>query len=328
MKSAYIATTLIVAGAAAHGAILSENQYQFLFSKYATSFNKTYDVKDVVGKYVAFKENIDIILEHNRSNSTFTMGVNQFADMTLEEFRDYVNLNKVLANAGRVEDTEPIIQEQSHVALNTVDWTPYGPPIGNQFDCGSCWAFATSATYSYHYGFSIKKQGPELSSQQLVDCDTKSNGCDGGQMSHALEWIQSNNGLCYESYYPYTARVGKCHDGCPKIYKPFTIRNVKNENHLNDVLTSIGPAAVAIDASDRSFMFYKSGIISDPGRNNLNHGVVAVGFGSENGVNYTKLRNSWGSGWGESGHFRIVHGRNTLSIAFSMQIGMAVYPQM
>ena len=326
MKSASIATILIVAGAA-HGAILSENQYQFLFSKYATSFNKTYDVKDVVGKYVAFKENIDFILEHNRSNSTFTLGVNQFADMTLEEFSNYANLNKVLADAGRVEDSEPIIQEQSHEAPSSADWTHYGPPIESQGECGSCWAFATTATYSSHFSIRSQIPGLLLSNQQLVDCDTKSFGCDGGFMSTALDWIKSNNGICYASQYPYTARQGTCRDGCNKIYKPFSIRNVRTENELNNVLAMVGPVAVGIDASSRNFQFYLRGILSYPGTN-LNHGVVAIGFGSENGVVYNKLRNSWGTTWGENGYFRIAHGRNTLAIADSMGKGMAVYPQM
>ena len=330
MKSTSDTAVMIVATAVtAHGAFLSENQYQFLFSKYITNFSKAYDTKDVLGKYTTFKDNLDMILEHNRSNATYTMGINQFTDMTDEEFSDYANLNKILADAGDVADTEFIIQEQSLEPIGSFDWSAIIPlRVKSQGSCGSCWAFSASSTYSYNYAISSRQTSAlDLSEQQLVDCDTKSSGCNGGLISHALNWVNSNKGLCTQVEYPYTSKRGKCWTDCNKVYKPFYVTSVRGtESTLVNTLKT-GPIAVAVDASPSCFRHYSSGILSGCPGNGLNHAVVAVGFGSDGPSEFIKLRNSWGESWGDGGYVRIAYGKDVISIGKSLLNGEDVYPK-
>ena len=100
-----------------------------------------------------------------------------------------------------------------------------------------------------------------------------------------------------------------------------------NEAALKDALHNVGPVTVGIDATNKIFQLYKTGIITIPG-NDVNHGVVAVGYGRENDLDFYKLRNSWGSIWGEDGYFRIQAGNNTVSIAQGLKAGLGVYPRM
>ena len=146
-----------------------------------------------------------------------------------------------------------------------------------------------------------------LSEQNFVDCDTTDSGCNGGWMDNAFAWAKTNGGVCTESAYPYTAKKGTCNTSCGTKYaKPASYTDV-TKNDVNSLMSALNkqPVSVAIEADQASFQLYKSGVLTASCGTNLDHGVLAVGYGTDNGVDYWTVKNSWGTGWGEAGYIRL-----------------------
>jgi len=211
--------------------------------------------------------------------------------------------------------------DEPSVGASDVDWTSKCTGIKDQGQCGSCWTFAT--TGSIEACRNIQGGGlTSLSEQQLVDCCTGlcCNGCSGGTITGALKCAQS--GLPTESAYPYTAvDTAACKTGQKMVTKidSYTTVAQGSVSGLQNALQT-EPIAVAIDA--RVLSSYKSGIWcpSACSTTSLDHAVVLVGL--NNGSSYYKIRNSWGTSWGESGYFRMCIGNNQCGIATS-----AAYPK-
>eukprot|EP00386_Alphamonas_edax_P006206 GDKI01020190.1.p1 GENE.GDKI01020190.1~~GDKI01020190.1.p1 ORF type:complete len:414 (-),score=151.63 GDKI01020190.1:416-1597(-) len=190
--------------------------------------------------------------------------------------------------------------------------------IRDQSECGSCWAF--SATGSLEGAYCAAGHGPiDISEQQLVDCSKKQGnaGCRGGLMTQAFQYVMDNKGICAESDYPYKGAVarlpffGNCKaKKCKNAMKieGFSAVPKNNDDALTAAIALKGAIAVAIQADERAFQFYKSGVFSAPCGTNLNHGVLAVGYGSENGEDYYIVKNSWGSSWGDKGYIKFARG--------------------
>merc|ERR1712223_214178 len=260
-----------------------------------------------------FAENLVKINKHNVEESlglhTFTLGVNKFADMTNEEFRLFYN---GLVGQGNLEVEEII----AHELPETVDWRDKGyvTPVKNQKQCGSCWAF--SATGSME-GAHFKKTGKlvSLSEQNLVGCVTKDFGCNGGLPGDAFQYVIKNNGIDTETSYPYTARDGQCHYSSATEGATFSEAvavESKNEDTLKKAVATVGPVSVGIDASHFSFQLYKRGVYYCRfcSQTRLDHGVLVVGYGNEDGHDYWMVKNSWGSNYGENGYIKMSRNRN------------------
>lgn len=163
-----------------------------------------------------------------------------------------------------------------------------------------------------------------FSEQQLIDCSTnfENHGCFGGLPSHAFEYIRYNQGLETDNYYPYTGKKGGCmYDADKKVgYCKGGSYNVTrgNEFELAEKLFNIGPISVAFKVT-LGFLFYKDGIYSSRGcgyqAEDVNHAVLAVGYGIEDGVKFWYVKNSWGTKWGDNGYFKIVRNVNMCGIA-------------
>ena len=191
----------------------------------------------------------------------------------------------------------------------SVDWRTKGAlnPVQNQGACGSCWAFSSvAAMESAHFIKTGKLL--KLSEQQLVDCDPQSSGCNGGLETWAFDYAKTN-GLELESDYPYRGVTGRsCQATTSKELVEATSYTEVPKRSVTQLKAAIDqqPTCISIHAG-AILQFYFRGIINSKlcRKGPLDHAVTAVGYGSENGKDYFIVRNSWGSGWGEHGYFRI-----------------------
>jgi C1A family cysteine protease len=297
---------------------LQEENYQFLFSKFVSQYNKKYESEHFLMRYNVFKRNMDTVLEWNaRTNETSTMGMNEWSDLTSEEW-------KGMSNGYRARPhTSTLIRPAKKVVgdISPVDWRQKGAvtPVKNQGQCGSCWAFSTTGSVE---GAWVVAGNPlvSLSEQQLVDCagSAGNQGCNGGLMDNAFNWIIQNGGICSESDYPYSGEDGSCQTSCKPAATISSFVDVTSgdENALLQALLVSGPVSIAIEADQSVFQMYQGGIITSPAcGTNLDHGVLIVGSGTEGTQDYWLVKNSWGASWGENGYVRLAYGTNECGLS-------------
>jgi len=266
----------------------------------------------------AFAQNNQIIKEHNAKNSTFKLGHNEFSAMTWDQFK--------AAYVSGMDSNPQLRRTKNYAKLpaataDSIDWVTNGAvtPIKNQGQCGSCWAFSTTGAFEGAYQITTGTL-LSFSEQQLVSCDKVDDGCSGGLMDNAFKWIKSN-GLCTEDAYPYTSSsgtTGSCVASCTSSgsLSGFTDVTGGDESALQAAVQTT-PVSVAIEADKSVFQLYSSGVFTSAEEcgTQLDHGVLAVGYGSDGGQTYWKVKNSWGSSWGESGYIRMERGANCCGIA-------------
>lgn len=279
-------------------------------------------------RFDIFKDNLRFIDEHNAQNLSFKLGLNRFADLTNEEYRSKYLGTKI---SGKKRISQRYAPRLGDDLPESVDWRKKGAVVGvkDQGSCGSCWAFSTISAVE---GINKIVTGDliSLSEQELVDCDTSYNeGCNGGLMDYAYEFIINNGGIDSEEDYPYKAYDSKC-DQYRKNARVVTIDSyedvpVNDEKALQTAVAN-QPVAVAIEGGGRAFQLYDSGIFTGACGTSLDHGVTAVGYGTEDGKDYWIVRNSWGSNWGEAGYIRMernLEGTSTGKCGIAME---ASYP--
>jgi len=306
MKAVVLLALLAVAFAAR-----TEREYQSAFTKWMQTQMKSYHHDEFQIRYNVFKQNLDFIDAHNADNTkTFKVAVNKFADLTVEEFSRFYLGTKIQV------EVEPTYVPSSGDA--TVDWRAKGAvtPIKNQGQCGSCWSFSTTGSTE---GCNFLKSGTltGLSEQNLIDCSVAqgNQGCNGGLMTQAMQYIISNNGIDTETSYPYTATgPNSCQYNPSNIGGTLTsFTNVASGSESGlQTQTNLAPVSVAIDASQSSFQFYSSGVYYEPACSStqLDHGVLVVGYGTDSGADYWLVKNSWGVSWGMQGYIEMSRNRN------------------
>ncbi|OMP06385.1 hypothetical protein COLO4_08162 [Corchorus olitorius] len=262
-------------------------------------------------RFNIFKSNVEFIESFNAAgNQPYKLGINAFADLTNEEFRASRNgfrrpqgLTLIKEKRFRYEDVTAVPA--------SMDWREKGAvtPIKDQAQCGSCWAFsAVAATEGIHQITTGKLIS--LSEQELMDCDKGvDQGCEGGEMDDAFEFIIRNHGIATEATYPYKGDDGTCNKTEEASHAAtITGYEVVPANNEDALLKAVAnqPVSVSIDAGGYAFQFYSNGIFTGDCGTELDHGVAAVGYGAtSNGTLYWIVKNSWGTEWGEEGYIRM-----------------------
>lgn len=292
-----------------------EDMHKVKFKKFVYKYGKVYeDFKQFEKREAIFFNNLKYIeQQNNEGNHSYTLGMNHFGDMTNSEFSRKGN-NRY----NKTSSCNTCMYYDKGITLNdTIDWVSSGAvtPIKNQGQCGSCWSFSTTGAVE---GLHQIKTGElvSLSEQDLVDCSSSygNQGCNGGLMDDGFQYI-IDNGLCTESEYSYKGKDGNCKP-CKRKKYITGCSDVKPDSE-DDLMHAVSrqPVSIAIEADKLSFQFYRSGVYSSSNcGTNLDHGVLLVGYGKEDGKPYWKIKNSWGTTWGDEGYIKILRGTGLCGI--------------
>jgi cathepsin H len=277
------------------------SEYQHAPSKHLTS---SLDRKNL------FASKVKEVIEHNMNTNTYKKGINEFSDMTEDEFFEHFKFVKEPQDCSATNFNHVVEKKFALEELpNYWDWRNVGgvTPVKNQGKCGSCWTFSTVGSLESHYLIKYN-QFRNLSEQQLVDCagDYDNHGCEGGLPSHAFEYIYNTGGIAAESEYAYTAADNKCYYKQPMGSITVNGGSVNitsgDEKELKHAIFEHGPVSVCYQVKP-GFRDYTTGVYEEAGCGtttlDVNHAVLAVGYGNYEGTDYWIVKNSWGAAWGD-----------------------------
>jgi len=287
------------------------------FEDFVRDFGKAYpDEAEYQARFAAFVENLRYIeAENSKSTNRYTLGLTAFADMTRDEFRTSYLGYRAPARAWGDAAYLGAFKASNSSLPASVDWRQKGAvtDVKNQAQCGSCWAFSTTGALEGAYQIATGKL-VSLSEQQLVDCAQSfgEQGCNGGMMDGGFQYV-AKNGLDTEESYGYKAKTGICKASSGAMGIPAGsvtgFHDVKkNDEQALMEAVSKQPVSIAIEADQSVFQFYKGGVLTGACGTKLDHGVLLVGYGSENGQDYWIMKNSWGPSWGETGFGKLLRG--------------------
>jgi cathepsin H len=299
--------------------LFSESTAKEIYNHYYSPYTTKSDYR-----FKVFMETLIEIRNHNMGKHSWTKGINDFSDMTFEEFQEERLMEPQHCSATNDLKIRDEIKELGAPA--SYEWNDFKmvTPVKNQGSCGSCWTFSTVGSMESHWNILGKGRNITFSEQQLVDCagDFDNHGCNGGLPSHAFEYIRHAGGLESDLTYPYTAKNGHCvfRSEISVGYVRYGSFNITqgDEKELAERLYNAGPIAVSFQVIT-GFKDYKSGVYSvtkcGTTTKDVNHAVLATGYGVENGKAFWNVKNSWGATWGNNGYFKISRGDNMCAIA-------------
>jgi cathepsin L len=291
------------------------------WAEFKIKFKKTFAPEEDSKRMEVFQANKKSIEDHNKLFEkglvSFKRAINQFADFTATEVRSRFTGYQKTRPDGAFEKRTTI--KTFGPVPDQIDWRKAGAvtEVRRQGDCGSCYAFSAIGAIEGQY-FRETGSLQKFSEQQIVDCyktGYNRNGCRGGEPANVFEYISTVGGLDTEESYSYRERFNLCHyqeSSAIASIEGFEKLEV-SEEALKNAVAHIGPISVAIHTTSSMSNSYDSGIFDDPDCHGwLDHAVLVVGYGSENGSDYWIVKNSWGEDWGEDGYIRMARNKNNL----------------
>jgi C1A family cysteine protease len=263
-------------------------------------------------RFTVFNNNLKEIEQLNAKYPEATFGITNFTHLTTEEFSQRLMKNSHISSSYQQSEN---VKNFTTKGPTYFDWRSKNvvTQVKDQEDCGSCYAFGTAAVVESYIAIKTRTLH-DLSEQQILDCDTNSEGCGGGNLIDAFE-VARNFGLVEESSYPYEDRQGSCKSLSGQRYKIDGEDWLPtDENFIANTVYANGPVVINIDCPP-ALQHYTGGIFSMDATTCHNqrlgaHAPVIVGYGSD----YWIIKNSWGTWWGESGYFRMKRGINACGI--------------
>ncbi|CAM6089528.1 unnamed protein product [Calypogeia fissa] len=303
------------------GDILGKGLLVAEFASFALKHGKVYkSLEELQHRFDTFVSNVELIESTNKKGLSYKLGINKFADIPFEEFKQHYlgAQQECSATKGNHRMSNALLPE-------TKDWRLHDivSPVKNQKSCGSCWTFSTTgaleAAHAQATGHMVL-----LSEQQLVDCagDFNNFGCNGGLPSQAFEYVRYRGGLDTEESYPYKAEDYTCTFDPKNVGA--TVYDVVNitegaEYELKDAVGFSRPVSVCYEVVN-DFYLYVGGVYTSTNchdrTDTVNHAVLAVGYDvAEDGMPYWIIKNSWGLDWGVDGYFNMEMGKNMCGVA-------------
>merc|ERR1712165_198373 len=295
------------------------------FEEFETKHGKVYSTAgEREARVDLYRQNLRFIHSKNRQGLTFSLASNHLADRTDSE----IHMLRGLLHDPQESNNGGLAQEYTQAELDaapdTLDWRLYGAvtPVKDQSVCGSCWSFGTVGTLE---GTLFLQTGNlvRLSQQALVDCSWGfgNNGCDGGEDFRAYQWMLAHGGIPTEdSYGPCLGQDGYCRADKATVglkIKGWVNVTSGSTEALKVAIASRGPVSVAIDAGHKSLSFYSHGVYYEPecSSTDLDHAVLAVGYGTIGGEDYWLVKNSWSTYWGNDGYVLMSQKNNNCGVA-------------
>jgi cathepsin L len=312
MSKSFVAASIVAVVAAS--SLHTREFYESAFHEHTAKFGLKFENgAEFVKRLEVFISNFDMIETHNSQANSFQMGLNQFSHLTFEEFQASIHNGYVTPTLRSTTGQVHSAPLDASALPASVDWSTTGAvsAVKNQGSCGSCWSFSTTGGVEGAY-FVKTGKATSLSEQQLVSCDKTNFACNGGLMDTAFSWVNKNGGLCTEASYPYVSGNGNvpaCQSSCSEVSGTDVSDYVDVQtNSVNALMSAVAqqPVSIAIQANQMAFQSYSSGVLTGKCGQNLDHGVLLVGYGTwTDGTPYWKVKNSWGTSWGMNGYILI-----------------------